>query len=100
MNFKDQLRELWRLPANHPASCRQYLKDEAPEVYDNMFEAIRNIATSRKMDCCEYDRTLTMMKVWCGGVSMAVRLHQMYGEADDLRDILYALGDELDDGDE
>jgi hypothetical protein len=87
MTFAEQL-EFGLHTEFDPVSIEPYLAKEHPSGFKLILGYMKKIAESPILDCCTEHRIKTLMRIWCGGSSTTLKLYQMFGESDDLGDLL------------
>lgn len=87
MTYAEQLASLFEMSRDH-LSVEPYLLSEMPTGHREMLKHMGKVGEAERMNCCLYHRREALMSIWCGGVSIGIRLYQMYGEPDDLRELL------------
>lgn len=88
MKFAEQLESSLCLNVNKLVSVEPYLLKEMPDGFTSILGYLGKAGEHEDMDCCVHHRTKLLMRIWCAGATVAIQLYQMYGEAEDLRELL------------
>jgi hypothetical protein len=88
MKFAEQL-EFGLRTQFDPVSVEPYIAKENPSGFKLIRSYMEKIAESTILDCCTEHRIRTLMRIWCGGSTTTLKLYQMFGESEDLGELLW-----------